>query len=144
MVTIKDRTFLGDPTITAEQRGRYRHSDWQVFRDSMSFAFSQTPLVQLGEYMAYQFEPLNAEFETMGMTEDPFNFKELAKQNISKEEWNAGPEGSAYYDKRIQYREVLTAGRVKILTDSLDREKVFLEFEYHLFCLDWSVTDVSS
>ena len=146
MVPIKDRPFLGEPSITAEQWGRYRPSDWQVFRDSMSFAFSQTPLVQLAEYMAYQFEPLNAEFETMGDPEyakswlgmsfsheiidrnDPYNYREFAQQNISKEEWNPGPEGSAYYDPRIQYREGLTAGRVKILTDSLDREEYYAEF----------------
>ncbi|BAQ86010.1 hypothetical protein [uncultured Mediterranean phage uvMED] len=128
MVPIKHRPHLNDPSIIGEQWRRHRPGDWSVFFDSMNYAFAQTPLVQLAEYMAYQFEPLNAEIETMGMKEDPYNYREFAKQEITQEEWNPGPEGSFWYDERIKWREGLTGGRVQILQDSLNRDAYYSEF----------------
>ena len=95
MIPIKDYPFLReDSLISNEKWAAFRPSNWDVFRESMNFAFAQTPVVQFAEWMSYQFEPLNAEFETMGMTEDSYNYKEFTKQEISKDEWNPGPEGS--------------------------------------------------
>lgn len=129
MIPIKDYPFLReDSLISNEKWAAFRPSNWDVFRESMNFAFAQTPVVQFAEWMSYQFEPLNAEFETMGMTEDSYNYKEFTKQEISKDEWNPGPEGSMYYDERIQWREGLTGGRVEILTDSLDRDQFYADF----------------
>jgi len=147
MVPIKHRPHLNDPAIIGEQWRRHRPGNWSVFFDSMNYAFAQTPLVQLAEYMAYQFEPIDSEFHMMGLPgydpagifEDmPFvddfqsslspDAKSLFSQEISQDEWNDGIGGSYWYDERIKWREGLTAGRVQILQDSLNRDAYYSEF----------------